>query len=244
MTQRLFAESGNSPPRLLKRCSKCRKKFPATNKFFPPDYKVKDGCGSWCHPCRRAYQNSRYCAHPRHRKRICFSCGVRLTKRTASRSVVIRGHGSCRKCSRTHHRRHQRSIGVKPLNYQTAGTKYTFSCGCTGILPPRGKSNKFAAFSPGMRVFQCRVSRILVCSQQHGGKYVPIPRGTPHLVIRKMMEDPNCVLCGKPLKWFGVEETPHLHHDHDTGQIYGFTHARCNRIYDHSKLKITRRRAA
>jgi hypothetical protein len=52
---------------------------------------------------------------------------------------------------------------------------------------------------------------------------------TPHSVIRAMMEEPNCVLCSLPLTWeFGMGKTPHLHHNHVTGEIYGFTHARCN----------------
>jgi hypothetical protein len=44
-----------------------------------------------------------------------------------------------------------------------------------------------------------------------------------------MMEEPNCERCGEALKWeFGVGKTPHLHHNHETGEIYGFTHPVCN----------------
>jgi len=53
---------------------------------------------------------------------------------------------------------------------------------------------------------------------------------TPHQNIRKMMEEPNCWRCGQPLNWdkLGMGKTPHLHHNHITGELYGFTHAACN----------------
>jgi hypothetical protein len=57
----------------------------------------------------------------------------------------------------------------------------------------------------------------------------PISKNTPHSTIRTMMENPNCIACGQPLKWgFGRGKTPPLHHSHKTGAPWGFTHMRCN----------------
>ena len=44
------------------------------------------------------------------------------------------------------------------------------------------------------------------------------------------MEEKLCWRCRKPMHWenLGKGKTPHLHHNHETGEIYGFTHSRCN----------------
>jgi hypothetical protein len=43
------------------------------------------------------------------------------------------------------------------------------------------------------------------------------------------MDKKLCWRCKQPLEWaFTVGKTPHLHHNHKTGEIYGFTHPRCN----------------
>jgi len=51
------------------------------------------------------------------------------------------------------------------------------------------------------------------------------------------MKAKECWRCKKPLAWiFGRGKTPHLHHNHNHipntgeiyGEIYGFTHSRCN----------------
>jgi hypothetical protein len=39
----------------------------------------------------------------------------------------------------------------------------------------------------------------------------------------------ECWRCRQPLEWvFGRGKTPHLHHDHETGEVHGFTHPSCN----------------
>jgi hypothetical protein len=44
-----------------------------------------------------------------------------------------------------------------------------------------------------------------------------------------MMEASVCERCKKPLLWdTNAKKLPHLHHNHETGEIYGFTHPRCN----------------
>lgn len=119
------------------------------------------------------------------------------------------------------------------------GQYHKFPCGCDGILPENFEEpNKFARIKANKlariinkRHFGCRVSYILLQSQLDAkkGKYAPIPLDTPHSVIRKMMEEPNCERCNEPLDWiFGRGKTPHLHHNHSTGEVYGFVHSHCN----------------
>ena len=114
---------------------------------------------------------------------------------------------------------------------QIPGEPHIFPCGCRGVLPLHtGESNLFAC---GIgRTFSCRISQILVSSNHWARqlKHVPVNRKTPHSLIRRMMGRPNCVLCGGPLSWsvFRTGETPALHHNHGTGEIYGFTHSQCN----------------
>lgn len=54
MKQKLFAESGNSPPSPLKRCTKCKKEFPATSDFFNRKCDTSDGLRNQCKVCQRA----------------------------------------------------------------------------------------------------------------------------------------------------------------------------------------------
>lgn len=120
--------------------------------------------------------------------------------------------------------------GQKPINSQTPGSIHTFPCGCSGILPKeKGRgNNKFARVARG-RGWYCRVARILTESTSKRGGYNPIDPKISHSVIRKLMEEKTCWRCKQPLKWvFGAGKTPHLHHNHDTGEVYGFTHSRCN----------------
>jgi hypothetical protein len=161
----------------------------------------------------------------------CFRCGVKLTKQNACPSVVKMGCGGCRQCAAEMHREHG---GCNPRNLQVPGNIHTFPCGCSGTLLISRTSDRFACASPGRKSrttqFSCRVAGILSASRRSAKKYgyEPIDPSTPHPVIRQMMEK-NCVLCGEPLKWeFGLGKTPHLHHDHDNGEIFGFAHAKCN----------------
>lgn len=41
-----------------------------------------------------------------------------------------------------------------------------------------------------------------------------------------MQNSKTCVLCGAVLDW--SQKSPHLHHDHETGQVHGFAHQLCN----------------
>lgn len=162
-------------------------------------------------------------------KKLCRGCGCPFTSINTSPVILGRGHGLCRDCSTLYQR--QRT-GGRPQNRQRAGEKHTFPCGCSGILPAqKGVVNLFAARSDTRNGWQCRVAQIINRAQQLAKRtdYKPIPADTPHKHIRKMMENPNCIACGQPLKWeFGRGKTPPLHHSHETGEPWGFTHMRCN----------------
>jgi hypothetical protein len=123
-----------------------------------------------------------------------------------------------------------RAIGNVNRNLRIPKRKFCFSCGCSGILPRKGGHNKLAGWPIYTQAY-CRVAKILTQSrksaERRGG--VPINSDTSHSFIRELMSIKKCWLCGKPLKWgFGKTKTPHLHHDHETGEIYGFTHPACN----------------
>lgn len=109
--------------------------------------------------------------------------------------------------------------------------RYVFVCGCSGILPKEGESNKFARWGHG-RVWVCRVAKMMTMSKRDakvGKKYVPADSQVPHSVIRKLMKIKLCWYCRRPLKWIlEAGKTPHLHHNHETGEIHGFTHSFCN----------------
>jgi hypothetical protein len=157
----------------------------------------------------------------------CYDCGASLTVVNASASAVARGSGRCRSC---HRKRSRQLHGRLPRNLQVPGKEHTFPCGCTGVLPNRrGDSNPFAKWMN--KAWQCRVSGILTASRRGAELYghTPIDSNTSHVVIRKLMDEPNCERCRETLKWdLGMGKTPHLHHDHESGEILGFTHPVCN----------------
>jgi hypothetical protein len=159
------------------------------------------------------------------------SCGTALTEENTFPSHAARGSGECRSCRNATQKSARWAKGGKRFIAQEPGKLHTFpKCGCTGILPERGQSNKFAVWMS--RASECRVALILRSSTRmaKSGGFQAIDPKTPHSVIRALMEEPNCERCQQPLSWnhFGWGKTPHLHHDHETGEIYGFTHPRCN----------------
>ena len=145
-----------------------------------------------------------------------------FTKTNSCASVRRNKGGLCRVCAKE---RARQVYGHKPKNSQVAGKRHTFPCGCSGVLPLKGQSNLFCY--RGM----CRISKILWSNLKIAERcgYKPMDVNTPHTLIRKMMKKTNCERCGKPLKWILRRgKTPHLHHNHTTGEIYGFTHHHCN----------------
>jgi hypothetical protein len=156
-----------------------------------------------------------------HSNTRCTYCGINSKAKTGTR---------CVKCRRRSQKEYKHLHGTRPRNKQRPLKMHTFPCGCTGILPQRGHSNKFAS-KVGNDWWRCRVSVIIKSSEVSAthGDYQPIKINTPHSLIREEMDKNICYVCEKPLLWrFGVGVTPHLHHDHETGEIYGFSHIVCN----------------
>ena len=163
-----------------------------------------------------------------HGNGTCSRCGVYLSFDTAFYNVVMSGRGWCRQCTLEYRRKR---YGFNPQNRIYPGKLHTFPCGCSDILPDPPCNNKFVIWNKSQGSFICRITVILHSSKLKATNafYKSIPFNTPHFAIRKMMEEPNCVICGKLLTWeFGRGKTPHLHHNHETGEIYGFACSRCN----------------
>lgn len=163
----------------------------------------------------------------------CLKCATELTLENSAPSMVRRG-GYCTKCNTRHNRKIR---GTKPRNSQSAEQQHTFPCGCSGILPKVGESNRFARFqsrrTPIKPAWVCRVSAIVngIEVQSRKGRYVSIAKDVSHDLIRSMMDKP-CYICDSPLDWdehLKSGRAPALHHDHDTGEAYGFVHSHCNR---------------
>jgi hypothetical protein len=209
MTMLAFTESGNSPP----------------------------VCGK---PVRKATNGADRgtCIWPKghfgmHGNRSCYKCGVVFSSENTAPSILEKGCGACRACDKEKHRAGRVSRGLPPPQYKTpqaSQAPHTFPCGCVGMLPERGQSNRYAKWCSS--AWRCRVTCIIRGNnnEARSGNYAPIDRDTPHSAIRAMMEEPNCERCGLPLSWeiFSNATTPHCHHNHQTGEIYGFTHPRCN----------------
>jgi hypothetical protein len=160
--------------------------------------------------------------------KTCRFCGATLTEVNTWRCFWINRVSLCRICANRESRKRRWRRGATPRNVQTPGKQHTFPCGCSGILPKYGKSNLFAVVTTNKN-FVCRITRLFASGRWAKTRgYAPIDSTTPHSVIRKMMKQ-NCVLCGDPLVWaLGSGKTPHLHHDHSTGEAFGFAHPRCN----------------
>ena len=165
-----------------------------------------------------------------HGSGTCAHCGATLFKK--DNSLASQPHGLCTPCSTLNMRAFR---GPRRLIIvQEPGIWYTFdACGCSGFLPSKGQSNRFASLISTNGIgWTCRVDRTLRSSQRKASEagYKSMDPNIPHSVIRAMMEKPLCWRCKQSLDWtFGNIKTPHLHHNHETGEIYGYTHNRCNR---------------
>ena len=52
-------------------------------------------------------------------------------------------------------------------------------------------------------------------------------------IVKLREESTSCVVCEGckgPLNWSGARHNPHLHHNHETGEVYGYAHGRCNQV--------------
>lgn len=130
---------------------------------------------------------------------------------------------------------HQHAYSRMKLNVEVLkkpGELWWFTCGCNGVLPKQGESNLFAVWRGGIRPnWYCRVARLLGSGLAKGQDrgYEAIKQNTPHAIVRELMKAAMCWRCQEPMNWiFVAGKTPHLHHNHNTGEIYGFTHPHCN----------------
>lgn len=157
-----------------------------------------------------------------HGNNLCTMCGIQVRPTR---------HSWCHGCQKIN----RRSKGIAPPLRQRAGEFWVFSCGCRCVLPSEGESNKFArwdgSIKHGVFAHYCRAA-IIISSNIHTsrrGGYKSISPNTPHSVIWALAKEKDCWRCHKPLVWdLGLSKTPHLHHDHRTGEIFGFTHPKCN----------------
>jgi hypothetical protein len=192
-----------------------------------------------------------YCTRPRghmsnHGNRTCYHCSDPLTKENCAPSRFKKGSGMCASCAKNSCEAYRRRHGTKARNYQTPETFHKLRCGCEDILPKLGESNQFVyrQRSSSRSTWACRVEGIIkgIISAAKKRGYKPILPSPPHSKIREMMKEPKCWRCGKYLDWtkLGHGKTPRLHHDHDTGEAYGFVCGmKCNNVSeDFRALKL------
>jgi len=175
-----------------------------------------------------------------HSNGTCSACGVLLTPENTSSAAPW-----CCACKIEDQRM---DLGQTPKVYQVAEQFHTLPCGCSGVLPKEGESNKFVSWrnshKRALGCWVCRVWAILNTSRfdAREGGYIAIDADTPHHLIRRLMDEPLCERCEQPLEWVIARgTTPHLHHNHDTGEIHGFTHNRCN--FRAMEIEISKLRA-
>jgi hypothetical protein len=207
-------------------CNKCGHAWYAYPRFFT----INGSKRSMCSKCRE-------------KEKIASVVGsVVVTKtnykfRVTGREVV-KGHVHLRGVWEGYEFKGEQSIRADSFERESHGPDlshkpgefHKFPCGCSGRFPLKHEANKFAGITAGQR-WRCRVAKIVEQSVHHCRKlgYASIDKNTPHAAIRALMENENCWRCKKPLVWvFGLGKTPHLHHNHQTGEIYGFTHPKCN----------------
>lgn len=161
----------------------------------------------------------------------CSLCANDTCYRCGSLNVEFlptgRKRKMCLRCDKIRRRK-----GFKRSKWKkVVGNFYTFGCGCSGILPYLREGNKFACWHNGSGSFTCRVHSIIlgIRGGARRGNYKALDSNISHEKIREMMEIPECILCNGSLNWeTGRGITPHLHHDHLTGEPLGFAHPVCH----------------
>jgi len=138
---------------------------------------------------------------------------------------------------------------------QHPGEEFLFSCGHKGVLPELGIGNDFAIWSKQPNRLRggswyCRACQV---AQVRGAGSSGLRGWAKHILLTlrrvakihgyteaKIAIDELVSLrlgslycsdgCGQKLKWCidGSFRNPHLHHDHKTGQVYGFITMNCN----------------
>jgi len=104
----------------------------------------------------------------------------------------------------------------------------------------------YAACGPRWSPFEQKLSWLRQMGEAAEKKdHAPIDLKTPHSLIRELMKAELCWRCKRPLKWtLGMGKTPHLHHSHTSGEIFGFTHPHCNPLALEHEIDELRQRIA
>lgn len=72
-------------------------------------------------------------------------------------------------------------------------------------------------------------NRLSLFKTQAKRKGYTCPDITPEGFLFLMKISTHCVGCGGLLNW-KTKQTPHLHHNHKTGYVFGFCHPLCNQV--------------
>jgi len=84
-------------------------------------------------------------------------------------------------------------------------------------------------------------NRLLLFNTQAKRRGYAIPKISAENLLFLMKTSRLCVGCGGALNW-KAKRTPHLHHDHNTGYVFGFCHPSCNHAEGMiSKLTLAQR---
>jgi Recombination endonuclease VII len=195
---------------------------------------MKKVCGKSM-PKGRNNADRGFCSKPSghsawHGNNTCPTCGVVKDKNNTPSVKFRKTNGlSCNTCVNT---LSKENSPYQRMNSQNPESRHVFPCGCSDRLPKQGESNAFVRWVT--KSWGCRVTSILLSGIKRARqfKFKPISLDTPHTIIRDLMKNKICIMCKVKLSWdkrsLGPGKTPHLHHDHDTGKILGFTHPVCN----------------
>jgi hypothetical protein len=61
------------------------------------------------------------------------------------------------------------------------------------------------------------------------------PEINPEELVNLRRKSDTCFFCEQTLSWSNPKNSPHLHHDHDTGEVFGYAHPVCNNIEGYIK---------
>jgi hypothetical protein len=139
---------------------------------------------------------------------------------------------------------------------QSPGKKYCFPCGHAGIFPELGFNNDFVRWRKHSRPHSHGgywVCKVCGYNYRHGTGLTGMSGWAKSLIstsrkeaqldgyqMAKITPEELAVLrknaaycadgCGQKLKWCtdGSFRNPHLHHNHKTGEVYGFVTKYCN----------------
>lgn len=204
-------------------CSKCRKEWPATTEYFPPDKAKRSGLASWCRSCKREQQrvyNTRVRPRPHDEIRDCKrdTCPNAFTWTSE--------HPEQRYCSK---RCWEWDNRVQPPVRATRREALALTCdGCHRFLQANQfHRNKYKIFGRQDRCKDCQRLRYV---QDHYG----LDRDQALLAMRPG----PCEICAE---WV---EVPDVDHCHKSGKFRGLLCNRHNRALGLFQDNVEHLRAA